>query len=31
MVVVKDKSYKIYSAGEMISRDPSEMDIDYDK
>ena len=30
MVVVKDKTYKIYSAGEMVSRDASEMDIDYD-
>ncbi len=30
MVVVKDKTYKIYSAGEMISKDAQEMDIEYD-
>lgn len=30
MVVVKDKQYKIYSAGEMISKNVSEMDIEYD-
>ena len=31
MVVVKDKAYKIYAAGEMISKTAQEMDIEYDK